>query len=259
MPNNLFDGSASVEPTTGRQGAGSLGTEPVTVEGQRATGFGATPQAPATQEPVAKDPSTGGIQTGGEQPKQQPLADPASLLSLMQQQATQTPQQTEQVPQEGQSDPSVTEQVTKEKQVKPGEDKAELRQMLSALVKEELGVDLQALKQDQEAQRLRNEAQQLQQLWGVDQAQLSQRLTLLGQAIEQLPEPSRAAFTTPAALNVLWTAIQAQGTDTAPAWNTGSVTPAATTTLTQEAIDNMSREEYAARQGEIVNYYKSRR
>lgn len=250
-----FQGSATAEPATKRQGD-------VAVEGQRA--FQAQHQGPQQpQQPAPQTPVNGGQQPSGQQLQQAAPAeqvDPTALLAQLQSPAPASAPQTpaNEVPQNDGTQPGETPE-QKPTGSPTDTNKDEMRAMLAQLVKEEFGTDLTQLKEQQERQRLQNEAAQLQQIWGVDQGELSRRLGILGKAIEGLPENSRQAFTNPAALNILWTAVQAQSTDQAPDWNgsASSSVPRATQ-LTEQEIERMDPTEYRERQAEIMSFYQSR-
>lgn len=237
-----FVGSATAEPSTGKHPNG------VSVEGQRAQ-FGSKPgpqqQAATSGENHAAPPA---------EPTQL-QSTPEQLLAKLQQGQTVQPKTPEsEVPQ---SDGTRSDS-DEGQQVAPNEDREAMRSMLQELVKQELGYDLSQLQQQQEKQRLQNEASQLQQLWGVSQQEMVQRLNVLSSVIENLPEHSQQAFTNPIALNILWTAVQAQSTDRAPAWNSAPSSIPSPTQLTEQEIDSMSREEYKRRQPEIMAFYQQR-
>ena len=233
-----FVGSANTEPSTGK-GNG------VTVEGQRATSFG---KAPAPQTPSAEPDTAPAVVEPT--PNTEPPKNPVDLLSsLSSPPATQTPE-VEPKPNGGQSDPPKVDEP------KPADEKAEMREMLKQLVQDEFGVDLASLKQAEQKRQYQDDVSQLQTMWGTNAAETSQRLAILSDALSKMPEASRQAFVNPVALNVLWTAVNAQTSSQAPAWNSSPASAPASSQLTKEQIENMSRDEYARRQPEIQAFYR---
>lgn len=139
--------------------------------------------------------------------------------------------------------------------------KEDLRNVLRGLIKEEFGIDPETFVQERETQKLSNDLNTLETMWGVPRTEVGERLSLISGALSSMDEVSRKAFSTPHTLNILWQAIQAQKATNAPTWQGGQSlsTQPSRTKLTQAAIEAMSKEEYASRQAEILDYYLTRR